>query len=316
MTDIPVERREALDAVLPFQREDFAGLFRAMDGCPVVIRLLDPPLHEFLPDHSQLLLELTDLKIRMQHAKSLDEINEVIAQVKKKEQMLERAESLRESNPMLGLRGVRLGIHIPELTRMQVRAIFEAACLVTREGIDVHPEVMIPLVSHVNELKIQREVLEKEARRVMEKEGVKIDYKFGTMIEIPRAAITADQIAEHASFFSFGTNDLTQTTFGISRDDAESGFLIEYIERGVFSDNPFATIDKDGVGFLMETAVERARKTNPDIECGICGEHGGDPKSIFLCHAMGLNYVSCSPFRIPVARLSAAHAALLDKTKK
>ncbi|VEN72635.1 Pyruvate, phosphate dikinase [Candidatus Desulfarcum epimagneticum] len=316
MTDIPVERREALDAVLPFQREDFAGLFRVMDGCPVVIRLLDPPLHEFLPDHAELLRELTDLKIRLQHARSLHEIDGVIEQVKKKEGMLERAESLRESNPMLGLRGVRLGIHIPELTTMQVRAIFEAACLVSREGVTVYPEIMIPLTSHVNELKVQREALEKEADRVMKKEGVEIDYKFGTMIEIPRAALTADQIAEYSSFLSFGTNDLTQTTFGISRDDAESGFLIEYIEKGIFTENPFATIDPDGVGLLMKTAVEKARSVKPDLKCGICGEHGGDPRSIFLCHEMGLTYVSCSPFRLPVARLSAAHAAILEKKAK
>jgi pyruvate,orthophosphate dikinase len=223
---------------------------------------------------------------------------------------LKRVESLREENPMLGLRGVRLGIYIPELTRMQVCAIFEAACLVAREGVDVHPEVMIPLTSHVNELRVQRELLEKEAQKVMKEKGLQIDYKFGTMIEIPRAALTADQIAEQADFFSFGTNDLTQTTFGISRDDAEAGFLIEYISTDVLPDNPFETLDKDGVGQLMAMAVSKGRGVKPDMECGICGEHGGDPQSIKLCHALGLNYVSCSPLRVPIARLAAAHAAL------
>jgi pyruvate,orthophosphate dikinase len=214
---------------------------------------------------------------------------------------------------MLGLRGVRLGIHIPELTITQVRAIFEAACEVTREGIKVHPEVMIPLTCHMNELRVQRKILEAEARKVMQREGIDIDYKFGTMIEIPRAALTADQIAEYASFFSFGTNDLTQTTFGISRDDAEAGFLIEYMEKEILPNNPFATIDADGVGELMAIAVQKGRSVNPDMECGICGEHGGDPISIDLCHKLGLTYVSCSPFRVPIARLSAAHAALKEK---
>ncbi|MEN8246129.1 MAG: pyruvate, phosphate dikinase, partial [Thermodesulfobacteriota bacterium] len=309
MTDLPFERQEALDALLPFQREDFAGLFRAMDGLPVIIRLLDPPLHEFLPNNIVLMRELSDLKIRLQHAGNLQDIDALLDQVKKKEKMLKRVESIREENPMLGLRGVRLGIHIPELTSMQVRAIFEAACLVSKEGGDVHPEIMIPLTSHVNELKVQRAVLEEEALRVMREKKMQIDYKFGTMIEIPRAAFTADQIAEFASFFSFGTNDLTQTTFGISRDDAESSFMIEYMENGILPDNPFATIDKDGVGELMKIAVAKGRSVNPDLECGICGEHGGEPRSIKLCHELGLTYVSCSPFRVPIARLAAAHAA-------
>jgi len=216
---------------------------------------------------------------------------------------------------MLRLRGVRVGIQIPELTIMQVRAIFEAACIVTNEGVEVHPEVMIPLTSHVNELKVQRELLEAEAKKVMEEQGVKVDYKFGTMIEIPRAALTADQVAGQAEFFSFGTNDLTQTTYGISRDDAEAGFLIAYIEKGILPDNPFATLDKDGVGQLMKMAVEKGRSVNPDLECGICGEHGGDPNSIAICHELGLNYVSCSPFRVPIARLAAAHAALKEKVE-
>jgi pyruvate,orthophosphate dikinase len=316
MTDLPIERREALDAVLPFQREDFAGLFRAMDGLPVIIRLLDPPLHEFLPNHVDLRRDLSDIKIRLQHADNLEKIDELLQQFKEKEQLLKRADSLHESNPMLGMRGVRLGILVPEITTMQVRAIFEAACLVTREGIEVHPEVMIPLAAHVNELKVQRERLEAEARQVMAEKATTIDYKFGTMIELPRAALTADQIAEHAEFFSYGTNDLTQTTYGISRDDAEAGFLIDYIEKGILPDNPFATIDEDGVGQLMKIGIEKGRSVRPDLECGICGEHGGDPESIALCHRLGLTYVSCSPFRVPVARLASAHAAILDRRSK
>ena len=313
MTDLPSERREALDALLPFQREDFAGLFRVMHGLPVIIRLIDPPLHEFLPFHADLMRNLTDLKIRLKDAGNLEEIDKLLGQIAKEEQMLKRVENLHESNPMLGLRGVRLGIHIPELTTMQVRAIFEAACMVAKEGIDVHPEVMIPLTCHVNELKVQQELLEAEAKEVMREQGVDPKYKFGTMIEIPRAALTADQIAEYAAFISFGTNDLTQTTFGISRDDAEAGFLIEYMEKEILPENPFAVIDRDGVGLLMKMAVEKGRAVRPDMECGICGEHGGDPKSIQLCHELGLTYVSCSPFRIPVARLAAAHAALREK---
>ena len=312
MTDLPIERREALGALLPFQRDDFAGLFRAMDGLPVIIRLIDPPLHEFLPNHIDLLTELSDLKIRLQHAADLEAIDALLEQYRKKERILKRVESLREENPMLGLRGVRLGMLVPELTTMQVRAVFEAACLVSREGIDVHPEIMIPLTSHVNELKYQRGILEEEAHRVMEEQAMEVAYKFGTMIEIPRAALTADQIAEYAQFISFGTNDLTQTTFGVSRDDAETGFLVDYMENKILPNNPFATIDKDGVGELMAIAVRKGRSVNPDLECGICGEHGGDPDSIVQCHHMGLNYVSCSPFRVPVARLAAAHASLKD----
>jgi pyruvate, orthophosphate dikinase len=316
MADLPSEQREVLDALLPFQREDFAGLFRVMKHRPVIIRLIDPPLHEFLPNHVELRQELSDLKIRLQHAPNLQEIDALLEQVKIKERLLKRADSLWEENPMLGSRGVRLGIHIPDLTRMQVRAVFEAACLVFKEGVDVNPEVMIPLTSHVNELKIQRKTLEEEAQLVMDEQGVDIDYKFGTMIEIPRAALTADEIAEYAEFFSFGTNDLTQTTFGISRDDAESGFLIEYLANKILPENPFTTIDTEGVGELMKTAVKKGRSVNPDLECGICGEHGGDPQSIKFCHDLGLNYVSCSPFRVPVARLAAAHAALSEKSYK
>ena len=310
MARLPVDQREALAALLPFQRDDFAGLFRVMDGLPVIIRLIDPPLHEFLPDLVDLMEELADLKLRIKHAGTLEEIDDLLRQIRRKEQVRKRATALREQNPMLGMRGVRLGIHIPDLTLMQVRAIFEAACQVTREGVTVRPEIMIPLASLADELKRQRKVLEEEARQVMAEQKIDIEYKFGTMIELPRAALTADQIAEHAQFFSFGTNDLTQTTYGISRDDAESGFLIEYMEQGILPDNPFATIDRDGVGQLMAMAVEKGRGARPGMECGICGEHGGDPASIALCHEMGLTYVSCSPFRVPIARLAAAHAAL------
>ncbi|MGD8665998.1 MAG: pyruvate, phosphate dikinase [Desulfobacterales bacterium] len=316
MTDLTRERKEALDAILPFQRDDFAGLFRAMDGLPVIIRLIDPPLHEFLPNRFDLMHELSDLKIRLQQAANLAQVDDLLEQIRLKQSILKRVESLHEANPMLGLRGVRLGIQIPELTTMQVRAIFEAACTVAKDGVDVHPEIMIPLTSHVNELKIQRQALEKEAKKVMEEQDIKIDYKFGTMIEIPRAALTMDEIADYAQFISFGTNDLTQTTYGISRDDAEAGFLMEYISIGVLPDNPFATIDRDGVGELMRIAVTKGHAKNPDLECGICGEHGGDPESILLCHELGLTYVSCSPFRVPIARLAAAHAALQGRMSK
>ncbi|MBU2510942.1 pyruvate, phosphate dikinase [bacterium] len=311
MTDLPIERNEALEILLPFQRNDFAELFRVMEGLPVIIRLLDPPLHEFLPNHTSLLRELTDLKIRLQHADTLSEIDEYLDKIREKESVLKRVENLQESNPMLGLRGVRLGIHLPEITVMQVRAIFEAACLVRKEGIHVKPEIMIPLTAHENELKIQRKVLENEAKKVLKEQNLDLDYKFGTMIEIPRAALTADDIAQHASFFSFGTNDLTQTTYGISRDDAEAGFLIEYMEKGIITEDPFAIIDQKGVGALMKIAVEKGKSRNPDLEIGICGEHGGEANSIMFCHQLGLDYVSCSPFRVPVARLAAAHAELL-----
>jgi pyruvate, orthophosphate dikinase len=312
MSDRRVDRKEALDALLPYQREDFAGLFRVMDGLPVIIRLIDPPLHEFLPSHIELMVELSDLKLQLQHVSRLDDFNAILEQVHIKEQVLKRVETLREANPMLGLRGVRLGIAIPELTMMQVRAVFEAACEVKREGVSVHPEIMIPLTSHQNELKLQREILEKVAQEVMREQGTMVEYKFGTMIEIPRAALTADEIAGHAEFFSFGTNDLTQTTFGISRDDAESGFLIDYLKKDILPYNPFASIDEEGVGALMAIAISKGRSIKPDLECGICGEHGGDPQSIAFCHRLGLSYVSCSPYRVPIARLAAAHAALRE----
>jgi pyruvate,orthophosphate dikinase len=307
------ERAACLAQLLPFQREDFTGLFRAMDGQSVTIRLIDPPLHEFLPDHDQLQREVTELLLKQERGEGGAALE---AELKEKRRMLEAVEGMREQNPMLGLRGVRLGIHMPELVAMQVRAIFEAACACVREGVDVRPKVMVPLSVDGNELKVERALLEEQARQVMKEQGVQVKYELGTMIEVPRAALVADRIAEYAQFFSFGTNDLTQTTFGISRDDAETGFLLEYLQKGILAENPFATLDQAGVGKLMETAVELGRKRRRGLEVGICGEHGGDPRSIAFCHRLGLDYVSCSPFRIPVARLAAAHAALADRAAK
>jgi len=307
-----LERDEALDKLLPLQRNDFEGLFRAMDGLPVVVRLLDPPLHEFLPDHQELLHELADLKLRLQHLATLQEIDDTLDEIRAKQDFLERTETLLETNPMLGTRGVRLGMLLPELTRMQTRSLFQAATQCMREGVDVKVEVMIPLISHVNEFRQQRRLVETEAREVMDEEGQEVPYKIGTMIEIPRAALTADEIASTAEFFSFGTNDLTQTVFGISRDDAESGFLVHYMEHDVLPANPFATLDIPGVGKIMRMAVELGRGVRPDLMIGICGEHGGDPKSVEFCHEMGLDYVSCSPFRIPIARFAAAQAAVQE----
>jgi len=292
------EFERVLDEVLlPLQREDFYGIFKAMDGLPVIIRLLDPPLHEFLPSQEELVEEVATLKAK---GKSDPEKEELLAIVR----------DMHEFNPMLGLRGCRLGLMMPGLNKMQVRAIFEAACDAAKEGVDVHTEVMIPLTSHVNELKEIPPLLAEVAEAVMEEKGIEVIYKFGTMIEIPRAALTADEIAEVAQFFSFGTNDLTQMTYGISRDDAERKFLLQYVEMGILPKNPFQTLDEDGVGQLVFMAAEKGRQTRPDLEVGICGEHGGDPESIDICHRAGLNYVSCSPFRVPIARLSAAHAMM------
>ncbi len=310
------ERAEALGKLLPLQRKDFEGLFKAMDGKPVIIRLIDPPLHEFLPSQEELTNKLADLKLQIQHSPNLHEIDTLLAEIRVKQDHLARVNDLKQANPMLGTRGVRLGILIPELTKMQVRAIFEAACHCVKEGIKVQPEIMIPLVSHVNELDIQQRALEAVAKEVVSEQNLDVPYKFGTMIEVPRAAITADEIAKAAQFFSFGTNDLTQTVYGISRDDAEAGFLVAYLEQGILTENPFATIDQAGVGKLMQLAVELGRKTRADLEIGICGEHGGDPKSIHFCHDLGLNYVSCSPYRVPVARLAAAHAELRNPRKQ
>jgi len=300
----------ALDKLLPNQRSDFYGLFEAMDGLPVIIRLIDPPLHEFLPTLETLLVEVTDLEAdeglpRTETGKRL--VKEALVT---RRTILTAVERMHESNPMMGLRGIRLGITYPDITKMQVRAIFEAACDAAKKGIVVKPEVMIPLTGHVNELKVTQTELENVAKRVMKEKGIEIEYKFGTMIEIPRAAITADEIATLAQFFSFGTNDLTQMAFGYSRDDAERRFLVQYVERGILPFNPFQTIDEAGVGQLVEMGVRLGRKARPDLEVGICGEHGGDPDSIDFCHRAGLNYVSCSPFRVPVARLAAAQATL------
>ncbi len=304
------ERNEAIAGLMPMQRSDFEGLFRAMEGQPVIIRLLDPPLHEFLPSAHELMLELTDLKLRMQHLTSLKELDAALEEIEAKTHLLERVETLHESNPMLGTRGVRLGMLIPGLYQMQVRAIFEAAARCAEEGLDVHPEVMIPLVSHVGELDAMVGPLTEIAEKVVAEAGVKIPMMFGTMIEIPRAALTAGEIAGIAEFFSFGTNDLTQTTYGISRDDAETGFLVHYLQTRMLTDNPFTSIDPEGVGRLMQFAIDEGRKSRDTLEIGVCGEHGGDPKSIHLCHQLGVDYVSCSPFRVPIARLAAAHAAL------
>jgi pyruvate,orthophosphate dikinase len=290
-------RQAALDELMPFQRSDFDGLFEAMTGLPVIIRLIDPPLHEFMPDEHALLEEVIENRINGKEDKE-------------KEELLRSIQALHESNPMMGLRGVRLSVMMPEIVVMQVRAIFEAAADVKLRGFEPKPEVMIPLTGHVNELKLIQPELEMIAKDVMKEKGVEFEYKFGTMIEIPRAGLTADQIAEVAEFFSFGTNDLTQFTFGYSRDDAERNFLVKYVEDGILPTNPFQTIDRDGVGQLMKITVEKGRSARPDLECGICGEHGGDPNSIEWCHLVGLNYVSCSPFRVPIARLAAAHAAL------
>jgi pyruvate,orthophosphate dikinase len=304
------ERSEAIDGLLPMQRSDFEGLFRAMDGLPVIIRLLDPPLHEFLPSAHDLMMDLTDLKLRMQHLSSLKDMDQTLEEIETKRHLLERVESLAESNPMLGTRGVRLGMLIPGLYKMQTRAIFEAACRCAADGVDVHPEVMIPLVSHVGEFDALIGPLKKLAQEVMQEHGMEVPYMFGTMIEIPRAALTAGEIAGSAEFFSFGTNDLTQTTYGISRDDAETGFLVHYLQTRLLKDNPFTSIDPEGVGRLMQIAIDEGRKARKGLEIGVCGEHGGDPKSIHLCHQFGVDYVSCSPFRVPIARLTAAHAVL------
>lgn len=294
------ERQAALDELLPFQRSDFDGLFEAMTGLPVIIRLIDPPLHEFMPDEHNLLEEVIENRIKGVEDKA-------------KEDLLASVQGMHESNPMMGLRGVRLSVMMPEIVGMQVRAIFEAAADVKLRGFEPKPEVMIPLTGHINELYFIQPKLEEIAKDVMETKGVTFHYKFGTMIEIPRAGLTADQIAGTAEFFSFGTNDLTQFTFGYSRDDAERNFLVKYVEDGILPKNPFQTIDPDGVGQLMDIAVKKGRGARVDLEVGICGEHGGDPESIALCHKLGLNYVSCSPFRVPIARLAAAHAALKSK---
>ncbi len=303
LAETPEGFQRVLDEVLlPLQRGDFYGIFKVMDGLPVIIRLLDPPLHEFLPSLEELIEQVATLKAQGASGPEFEH----------KQRLLAIVSDMHEFNPMLGLRGCRLGLMRPELNTMQVRAIFEAACDAAKEGAEVHPEVMIPLTSHINELKEIQPLLEQVAKQVMAEKGIEISYKFGTMIEIPRAALTAGEIAGMAQFFSFGTNDLTQMTYGISRDDAERKFLLAFVERGILPENPFQSIDRTGVGRLMEMAVVEGRKARPELEVGICGEHGGDPSSIEFCHHIGLNYVSCSPFRVPVARLAASHAALAE----
>jgi len=273
------------------QRADFIGIFKAMDGLPVTIRLLDPPLHEFLPSHDSDIKSLAaDMGVSFEHLRN-------------------KVEELKEMNPMLGHRGCRLGISMPEISEMQATAILEAACIVQKEGVKVLPEIMVPLIGKVQELQHQKEVVDRMAKKVFAEQGIKVDYMVGTMIEIPRACVVADKVAEVAEFFSFGTNDLTQMTFGYSRDDAGK-FIAEYLKRAILPDDPFQSIDIEGVGGMVKMGVERGRSTNPKLKIGICGEHGGDPRSVEFCHKVGMNYVSCSPFRVPVARLAAAQAVV------
>jgi pyruvate, orthophosphate dikinase len=353
--ELSADDREAVDVfdaalaeLEQAQTDDFAGLFRAMDGLPVVIRLIDPPLHEFLPSHDELLVDVTRLRTilgtdgvggldagivqqglvrlfgKKDAARAMRKLrlseeagdgtgvnrSRLEAELAEKEELLAAVEAMREQNPMLGMRGCRLGLLIPDIVRMQTRAILAGAARVAGEGITPLPEIMIPLVGHVNELAETRRVLEAEVARVVMQTGQQVRYKFGTMIEVPRGALTADEIAQHAEFFSFGTNDLTQMTFGYSRDDAEGKFLLQYVDRKILPENPFQVLDRDGVGQLVRIATERGRKTRKNLKVGICGEHGGDPASIAFCHEVGLDYVSCSPFRVPVARLAAAQAAI------
>jgi pyruvate,orthophosphate dikinase len=302
MASTEKERRLALKKLLPMQRADFAGLFKAMKGFPVTIRTLDPPLHEFLPKREDLLVEIKELELTKPRSPKLKGLRVILA----------RVEELHEQNPMLGLRGCRLGIAYPEITEMQVRAIIEAALQAKKAGNTVVPEIMIPLTATIKEMKNQAGIVRRVAEEVFAEKKDSVDYLVGTMIELPRAALVADQIAEVAEFFSFGTNDLTQTTFGISRDDINQ-FLPQYMKEGIFKQDPFATLDQEGVGQLVEMATVRGRKTRPNLKVGICGEHGGDPESVKFCHRVGLNYVSCSPFRVLTARLAAAQAALEEK---
>ena len=293
------ERNAALDELLPLQRQDFEGIFKAMEGLPTTIRLIDPPLHEFLPRETDLLVEVTRLECTEPKSPKLGELQKMLSAVR----------AMHEVNPMLGLRGCRLSFVFPGIVQMQVTAIISAACRIRKEGLSVIPEIMIPLISHVNELKWVKGRLEQTAQQVMQEEGIEIDYSFGTMIETPRAALTAGEIALEASFFSFGTNDLTQMTFGISRDDAGT-FLQQYLDESILPDDPTESIDQAGVGRLIRLCIDDARASKPEIKLGICGEHGGDPRSIAFCHTVGMEYVSCSPKRIPVARFAAAQAAL------
>jgi pyruvate,orthophosphate dikinase len=297
LADSTEARKAALAKLLPYQREDFAGMFKVLNGLPATIRLLDPPLHEFLPHEPKAVADL---------AKKTGVSAEKIQQ---------RVRELHEFNPMLGHRGCRLGIVYPEISEMQTRAIFEAAAEVQKQGVKVRPEIMVPLVGFPREFQMQKEVIDRVAKDVAREQKVKFSYMVGTMIEVPRAALVADQIAQDAEFFSFGTNDLTQTGLGMSRDDSGS-FLPYYQENEIVTKNPFASVDEGGVGRLMRMGVDLGRTTRPDIKLGICGEHGGDPASVRFCHAIGLDYVSCSPFRVPIARLAAAQAALKDANAK
>jgi pyruvate,orthophosphate dikinase len=343
---------DALASLEQLQTDDFAGLFRAMDGLPVVIRLIDPPLHEFLPSHDELVAETTRLRTMLEltdgslgvdaglvqqgltklfgtkdAARAMKKLGlsepepglkrspaterpALEKELAEKEELLHAVEAMREQNPMLGLRGVRLGLMVPDIVKMQTRAILAGAARVAAEGLTPLPEIMIPLVGHVTELRETRDILQAEVAQIVERSGQQVNYKFGTMIEVPRGALTADEIAEHAEFFSFGTNDLTQMGFGYSRDDAEGKFLLQYVDRKILPENPFQVLDAGGIGQLVRMGVEKGRSTRKDLKIGICGEHGGDPQSIAFCHQVGLNYVSCSPFRVPVARLAAAQAAI------
>jgi pyruvate,orthophosphate dikinase len=350
----------ALAELEKLQTDDFAGLFRAMDGLPVVIRLIDPPLHEFLPSHDELIEKVTRLRTTLElsgngvtdavadrvtpalekgltrlfgekdAARAMKligregkatssvqaEAGDPRAELAEAEELLAAVEAMREQNPMLGMRGIRLGLLIPDIVRMQTRAILAGAAREAAQGRTPLPEIMIPLVGHVNELAETRRVLEAEVDKIVAASGQQVDYKFGTMIEVPRGALTAGEIAEHAEFFSFGTNDLTQMTFGFSRDDAEGKFLLQYVDRKILPENPFQVLDVAGVGQLVRKATEDGRRTRKGLKVGICGEHGGDPRSIAFCHEVGLDYVSCSPFRVPVARLAAAQAALTSTEAK
>ncbi len=304
-----VARADALGHLLPLQTKDFEGIFEAMDGYPVTIRLLDPPLHEFLPDRTETIIQITNLKLKLREAGDLDTINSLLNEINELETVLDRIERLAEANPMLGHRGCRLGIAYPEITEMQARALFTAAVNCADRGVTVQPEVMVPLVAFASEFASQEKIVRETAQKVFDEHGITIEFTVGTMIELPRAALAAGQIAERAEFFSFGTNDLTQSTVGLSRDDA-GRFLPGYIRRGLIDDDPFRSIDREGVGELVQIGVTRGRAARPDLKVGVCGEQGGDPASIAFFHETGLDYVSCSPFRVPIARLAAAHVAL------
>jgi pyruvate,orthophosphate dikinase len=301
----PADRQTALDRLFPFQKSDFKGIFEAMEGLPVTIRTIDPPLHEFLPKREDVLKQLEELDGDADKADEIDKLKKII----------ERIDQLHEQNPMMGHRGCRLGITYPEITEMQVRAILTAAAELIKDGKKVFPEIMIPLVGHRSELANQREVVLRVADLVMRKHKIEIPFLVGTMIEIPRAALTADEIAQEAQFFSFGTNDLTQMTMGFSRDDAGK-FLRFYYDKGILDKDPFVSLDQSGVGQLVRIAKEKGRSLKPDLKLGVCGEHGGDPSSIDFCYRVGLNYVSCSPFRVPIARLAAAQAVIREKQGK